>query len=229
MQADSVGFRHELARLAVLSTIPQERLCPLHNRVLQALVKHGSDLSQLVHHATLADSAAAVLEYAPRAAKQAARVGAHREAAAHLSAALRYGASLAAAVRAELLEQHALECSLGNQTRQAIASGVAAVAAWREVGNVVAQSRVLSFLSQEYRTVGDKQRADECVATAIDLLEALPPSANLAMAYSARSLLAVNRGWDKETLEFGWRALTLAREFGDYATCLVPPDSSADL
>jgi len=47
------------------------------------------------------------------------------------------------------------------------------------------------------------------------LLEALPPSANLAMAYSARSLLAVNRGWDQETLEFGRRALALAREFDD--------------
>jgi DNA-binding CsgD family transcriptional regulator len=217
MQSDSVGYRHELARLAVLSTIPQERLRPLHNRVLQALVEHGSDLSQLVHHATLADSAAAVLEYAPRAAKEAARVGAHREAAAHLSAALGYSNVLPMEVQADLLEQHALECSLGNQTRQAITSAVAAVSAWRQVGNIVAQARILSFLPQEYRTVGEKERADECVATAIDLLEALPPSANLAMAYSARSLLAANRGWDKEALEFGRRALAVAREFGDHA------------
>ena len=38
------------------------------------------------------------------------------------------------------------------------------------------------------------------------------------MAYSTRSLLAVNRGWDQETLEFGHRALELARRFDDHAT-----------
>ena len=45
-----------------------------------------------------------------------------------------------------------------------------------------------------------------------------PPGVNLAMAYSARALLAVNRGWDLEALEFGHRALAIAREVGDHAT-----------
>ena len=218
VQNDTIGFRHELARLAVHGTIPQARICSMHERVLQALAGRDSDLSQLAHHATFAHNAAAILRYAPLAAKEAARFGAHREAAAHLGAALGYRASLPMADQAELLEQHARECSLANQTRLAITSATAAIEAWRQVGNVEAQSRVLSFTSQEYRTIGDKARADECVAMAIDLLEAFPPCANLAMAYSARALLAVNRGWDKEGLEYGQRALALAREFGDRAT-----------
>jgi DNA-binding CsgD family transcriptional regulator len=217
-QTESIGFRHELARLAVHSIIPPERVRAMHDRVLQALVDHGADLPRLVHHASLAQNVPAVLEYAPRAAKEAARLGAHREAAAHLSAVLRYRASLAMAVQAELLEDHARESGLANQTREAINSATAANLCWRQVGNVEAQSRVLSFLSQEYRTVGDKPQADEAVQSAVALLEALPPSANLAMAYSTRSLLAVNRGWDKECLEFGRRALTLARQFADHAT-----------
>jgi ATP/maltotriose-dependent transcriptional regulator MalT len=217
-QTDSLSFRHELARLAVHSAIPPERVRGMHEQVLQALAGHGSNLTRLIHHATLANNRAAVLEYAPLAAKEAARLGAHREAAAHLSAALRYRTSLPMPVQAALLENHALECSLANQTRGAIDSATAAVACWREVGDAEAQSRVLSFQSQEYRTVGDKVRADECVESAIALLEALPPSAGLAMAYSARSLLAINRGWDRETLEFGRRALALAREFNDHAT-----------
>jgi len=45
----------------------------------------------------------------------------------------------------------------------------------------------------------------------------LAGSANLAMAYNWRSFLAVNRGWDQEALEFGQRALELAREAGDRA------------
>jgi DNA-binding CsgD family transcriptional regulator len=217
-QAESIGFRHELARLAVYSIISPERVRAMHDRVLQALVGHGADLARLVHHASLAHNVGAVLEYAPLAAKEAMRLGAHREAAAHLCAALRYRDSLAMEVQAELLEDHARECGLANQTREAINSATAANLCWRRVGNVEAQSRMLSFLSQEYRTVGDKTQADECVQGAVALLEALPPSANLAMAYSTRSLLAVNRGWDQETLEFGRRALTLARQFGDQAT-----------
>jgi ATP/maltotriose-dependent transcriptional regulator MalT len=217
-QTESIGFRHELARLAVHSIIPPERARAMHDRVLQALVEHGADLPRLVHHASLAHNAAAVLRYAPPAAKEAVRLGAHREAAAHLRAALRYRASLAPEVQAQLLEDHARESSLANQTGDAIHSAAAAIASWRQVGNIEAQSRVLSFLSQEYRTVGDKTQADECVQGAVVLLEALPPSANLAMAYSTRSLLAVNRGWDQEALAFGQRALALARQFSDHAT-----------
>ncbi|MFZ0008070.1 MAG: AAA family ATPase [Steroidobacteraceae bacterium] len=217
IHSDAIGFRHELARLAVLGTIQPDRVREMHGQVLQTLVEHRADLARLVHHATLAQHAAAVLEYAPLAAQEAARLGAHREAAAHLSAALRYGASLATPSRAELLERHARESALANQTRDAIASGTAAVASWRQVGDVEAQSRVLSLLSQEYRTVGDKTGADECAAGAISLLEPLPRSADLAMAYGARSLLALQRGWDREALEFGQRALGLARELGDRA------------
>src|ERR1700735_3224966 len=87
---DAVSFRHELARLAVYSTVAPERRREMHGRVLQALEQHHADPTQLVHHAALAENAAAVLKYAPLAAKEATRLGAHRQAAAHLSAALHY-------------------------------------------------------------------------------------------------------------------------------------------
>jgi DNA-binding CsgD family transcriptional regulator len=215
VQSAAIGFRHELARLAVYGAIPPERVRTLHQVVLQALAERGGDPARLVHHATLAQDAAAVIKYAPLAATKAARLGAHREAAAHLSAALRFGSSLATADRASLLERHAEECSLANQTGAAIASATAALDAWRRISDIEAQSRVLRLLSQEYRTAGNKPAADEAVAGAIALLEKLPPSANLAMAYGWRSLLAVHRGWDRESLDFGRRALELARQVGD--------------
>jgi ATP/maltotriose-dependent transcriptional regulator MalT len=218
VQTDCVAFLHELARFAVQSTIPPERLRALHQQILGVLVEHGADLTRLVYHATLADNGAAVLDYAPLAAKQAARLGAHREAAAHFAAALRYGDSMPHSMRADLLERHAQECAFTNQNYDAINSATAAVAYWSRAGNAEAQSRVLSFLSQEFRHVGDKARADECVISAIALLEGSARSANLAKAYSARALLAVNRGWDQETLNFGKLALALAREFSDHAT-----------
>ena len=214
---DAIGFRHELARLAVHSTVPSERARAMHTRLLQALVARGADLTKLVHHAALANNAAAVLEYAPAAAEEAARLGAHREAAAHLSAALNYSVWLPAQSQAELFERHAEECSLTNQPDKAINSGSRALALWRQLGNVEAQSRVSSFLAPEYRMAGDKTRADECVANAIALLEPLPPSVTLALAYAVRSRLASNRGLDEEAVDFGGRALALAREFHDRA------------
>ncbi len=78
IQSDSVGFRHQLARLAVLSAIAPERIRAMHIKVLDALRRRGADPARLVHHAVLAADAAAVLENAPLAARQAARLGAHR-------------------------------------------------------------------------------------------------------------------------------------------------------
>lgn len=216
-QTDSIGFRHELARLAVYDAIQPERARAMHGLVLHALTERGANAARLVHHATLAQSAAAVLEYGPLAAKEAARLGAHREAAAHLTATLRYASSLTTALRATLLEQHSQESSLANETRNAIASGTAAAICWRDMGDAQSQSRVLRLLAQEYRTVGDRAGADESVAGAIALLEALPRGTDLAMAYGSRSLLALNRGWNAEALEFGQRALKLAGEVGDRA------------
>jgi DNA-binding CsgD family transcriptional regulator/tetratricopeptide (TPR) repeat protein len=215
MHGDAVSFRHELARLAVYSTLPQERARDMHDRVLQALEQHNADLTQLVHHAALAENATAVLKYAPLAAKEAARLGAHREAVSHLSAALRHREGMPTLIQAELFEQHAEECSLTNQSGPAIASGRQALNLWRLEGKVEAQARVLSFLSPEYRMSGDKVGANESIAEAIALLEPLPATSHLAMAYGVRSRLASNRGMDREAVDFGERALELAREFGN--------------
>ncbi|HLQ13493.1 MAG TPA: AAA family ATPase [Steroidobacteraceae bacterium] len=217
-QTDAIGFRHELARLAVQGTVTPERARAMHEGLLQALVERRADLTRIVHHAAGADNAAAVLEYAPLAGKEAARLGAHREAAAHLGVALRFGATLPAANRGELLELRAEECSVTNQAIEAIASANEALLLWRELGNIEAQARVLSFLSPEYRVVGDKQQAEDSVVAAIALLEPLPPSVHLAWAYSTRSRLASHYGLDTEAVEFGRRALALARTFGDHAT-----------
>ncbi len=218
IESEWIGFRHELARLAVHSTIAPARVCALHEEVLRALAKHGADHARLVHHARLARNAALVLRYAPLAANEAARLGSHREAAAHLKTALDHGGPLAIPARAVLLECHARECGLANETTEAIASAVAAAQAWRELGDAQAEARVLSFVADEYRTVGDKARADECVAGAIALAESIGRGPMLAVAYCARSSIASNRGWNGEALEFGLRALSLAREVGDIAT-----------
>ena len=123
----------------------------------------------------------ALLKYAPRAAKQAALAGSHREAAAHLLTALRHADSLGAAERARLLQLHATERDLTNET--SIDAATQALDLWRELGDVAAQAQVLLLLSWQYWKAGQKALADQEVAAAIALLQSLPESRELAMAH----------------------------------------------
>ena len=80
-----VAFRHELARQAVEGSLGPGRRTSLHRRALAALAEppHGEqDLARLAHHAEAAGDAGAVLRFALPAARKAAALGAHREAAA---------------------------------------------------------------------------------------------------------------------------------------------------
>jgi DNA-binding CsgD family transcriptional regulator len=211
----TLAFRHELGRLAVESTIARGRAHELHQAILNNLVERKSDLSQIVHHAVHAGDERAILEYAPRAATQAATAGAHREAAAHLATALNHSHALSTTERARLLESHAIECDLTNQVTTSLDSATQALAIWREEGDIEAQARMLLMIGMQQWKSGQKARADHPVAEAISLLEMLPPSPALAMAYSARSQRAMTSHQMQEGLDFGRRALELAGQFQD--------------
>ncbi len=211
----ALAFRHELGRRAVESTLPRGRARELHQAILKHLIERQSDLSQIVHHAVNAEDEPAILEYAPRAATEAATAGSHREAAAHLATAIGHSRALSPPERATLLELHATECDLTNQVSAALDSATQALAIWRDGGDLEAQARMLLMIGMQQWKSGQKARADRPVAEAISLLEMLPPSPALAMAYSARSQRAMTGHQVPEALEFGQRALELAERFQD--------------
>jgi DNA-binding CsgD family transcriptional regulator/tetratricopeptide (TPR) repeat protein len=212
----ALAFRHELGRMAVASTIACARAEALHQSILNTLIRHNADLSQLVHHAALAQDMKALIEYAPRAAQQAACAGAHREAVAHLETALRQVESLSAPERAHLLELLAAECDTTNQVSLSLQSASEALELRRALGDAAAQARMLLLIGRQHWKSGEKVLADRHVQQAIALLETLPPSRDLAMAYSSRSQLAMTGDHTEETLEFGQRALDLAAKFEDH-------------
>ncbi len=85
----SVAFRHELARQAILDSMPPAHRADLHRQVLAWLTSAGStDHRRLAQHAVGCADADAVVLHSPRAAELAARLGSHREAAEHLRTAL---------------------------------------------------------------------------------------------------------------------------------------------
>lgn len=83
------AFRHKLARQAVEGTLPAPVRRRLNTWALDALRQRGdAPNAQLLHHAREAGAADLVHDLAPVAAREAARLGAHREAAEHYATAL---------------------------------------------------------------------------------------------------------------------------------------------
>lgn len=65
---DAVNFRHELARMAVLSAVPPARRRELHRQALEALASPPSgepDVTRLAHHAEATADPGAISRYAP--------------------------------------------------------------------------------------------------------------------------------------------------------------------
>src|SRR5262249_56641346 len=80
----AVAFRHELAREALLGALLPGRAVELHARALAArrkLAAGRDELAALAHHAQAAGDRDAVLELAPAAARRAAGLRSHRQAA----------------------------------------------------------------------------------------------------------------------------------------------------
>jgi ATP/maltotriose-dependent transcriptional regulator MalT len=211
----AIGFRHELARRAVEDSLPATRLHSLHALVLKALLSRGAEgqLARIVHHAEKAGDAAAVLEYAPIAARQAAALHAHRESASHYQTALKYAGALSPEQRADLLERRSYECYVTGQISDAWAVRREALELWQQLGNTIRQGDNLRWMSRFAWYLGRKEDAETCGREAITLLEALPPSPELAWAYSNRAQLHMLAGQTDEAVVWGSRAIELAQKF----------------
>src|SRR5262249_36617878 len=140
--------------------------------------------ARIAHHAEAAGDADAVLRYAEMAGRQAAALGAHREAAAQFARALRFGDGLSGERRAELLERRSYECYLIDAIDDAIAAGQAALSEHRCGGDRLREGDAHRWLSRLQWFAGDTPTAEAHARAAIELLEPLPPGRELAMAYS---------------------------------------------
>ena len=211
----AVGFRHELARLAVEGSLPQAQRAAAHAAALAQLTARGSaDHRQLAHHAAESGDRAAVLHHAPLAAARAARLGAHREAADQLRLALRYH-ELPDRQRASLLDQLSYECYLTDQVSQARASGLEALAIYDQERDALCIGRSQRWLSRLSWLLGQNADSERYAAIAVATLEPLGPSHELAMAYSNQAQLRMFADDTVEVVRWGTKAIELARRLGD--------------
>ena len=213
--ADGVGFRHELARIAVEESVGPIRKRDLHAAALRALRDRGADVARLAHHAEAAGDAESMLRYAIAAAARAASHGAHREAAAQYARALRSGEGLAPAERAELLDRRAYECYLTDQSDEAIEAAEHAVRSYRALGDRHKEGNALRWLSQVLWCPGRTQESARRARKAVDLLEGVSRGRELAMAYAHLADNHARASNGPEALAWAGRALELADDLGE--------------
>lgn len=216
-EATALRFRHELARLAIEATLPAARAVQLHRRALQHLGRAplAADPSRLAHHARLAGDAKAWLRHATAAARLADRLGAHREAAAQ------YGSALAAApngppeVRAPLHERRAATAHLAGDLHLALDEWTAAMHCRRSMGDQLGGGDCMRARARLLWQTGERSTAWRAGLDAVAVLEELPPSAELARAYTTMAGLAALYGAAGDTEAWAEKAITLGKQTGD--------------
>jgi DNA-binding CsgD family transcriptional regulator/tetratricopeptide (TPR) repeat protein len=213
-----VAFRHELARAAVEESLSPTRRLALHRAVLLALTDspgRSGDLARLAHHAESAHDAEAVLRYAPAAAAQASRAGAHREAAAQYGRALRFADGLPDAERAGLLERQSDAHYLTDDQLLAIATLEEAIECYRRAGDVPREARAHSGLVSYLACRGRLTEAEQAATRAVAMLDDFPDGPEHAEAANAMALLSAYHGDDAAVAQWGTRAVELATRFDD--------------
>lgn len=209
-------FRHELARLATLSRSTEVKKKQAHIKVLRAMQELTGPpaFDEMVHHATGAFDGKAVLRWGAAAAKQAAAIGAHREAAAHLTTALSFIEDATLEQAAQLHEDWAYEAGLALQIDDAvIAARGKAVDLWRDLNRMDKVGENLRWLSRLHWYRGEAAKASQLADDAVTTLEQVPASVERGMAYSLRSQLHMLNDRMDEAITWGQRALKLADEF----------------
>ncbi len=211
-----VAFRHEIARLVIEQSLPPGRRTMLHARALSGLQGNEEappDWARMTHHAEAADDQAAVLRYAPVAARAAAAAGAHREAVGLYARALRFADRLPPEERARLLEAFAEESYLTTLGAEAVARLTEALDIYRSLGDVLGEGRTLRQLSRHLSRNGKYADGLTAAQRAIAVLEQLPPTPELAVAYMHLSgAYAVARHPD--AISWGEKAIRLGEEVG---------------
>jgi DNA-binding CsgD family transcriptional regulator/tetratricopeptide (TPR) repeat protein len=208
-------FRHEIARLAVEQAISAHRRAVVHARVLDALSAVGcGDDARMAFHAEAAGDRPAVLHHAPRAARQAAELASHREAAAQYERALRFAADADLAVVAGLYDGLAYQLMLVGRLQGAVDAGEQALGLWRQAGDRLHEGSTLRNLSHALQPLGRGPDAVAAAEAAVTVLEPLGPTVELARAYSSLANVRMLNAEHQAAIDLAVRAQAIAEPLG---------------
>jgi DNA-binding CsgD family transcriptional regulator len=216
VEGNMLGFRHELGRVAVESSLSPPTAQSLHARVLTALAAEHRDTApaRLAHHAVRASDVVAISRFAPLAARQAHERGAHREAAAQWRLALSHGRPADEAERSEWMEDYALECQTTDQLAEAIEARNQLALQYEQSADPRRQAQNLSRRALVHVLALRNADADADSLRSIALLDPLPACVEQAHAYWVQAQLRMLNRDCAASVEWAGRAATLAQRLG---------------
>jgi DNA-binding CsgD family transcriptional regulator/tetratricopeptide (TPR) repeat protein len=201
-----VGFRHELIRRAVESSLTDSERISINQTVLDRLADD-SDPAVVAHHAQAAGDIERLLAVAPAAARAASRVASHLEAVRHWRQLSPFLDRVDPGEAAVYREEWAYEEFLLDNLPDAIAINEQAVAYYRAQGDSRSESALLSQSVHFYENAGRREEADALSQHAVEILGPDPKGLDLARALEARAYLAMMAGDNAETIELVDQAL----------------------
>ncbi len=214
-------FGHDKVRECLYAEVSNARRRRLHGQIGLALEVCAAQestqrLAELAFHFSRSDDRARGVDYSRRAAEQALRACAPREAMAHYQVALdllepndeRRGDLLLALGEAALPAAAAERAVSACQTAQA----------WfKRAGNLAAAARAAYVLGLAHRRMGAPLAAQAALERSLALLEhaGVPAPESVHVLADLADLLGVVLGRHEEALVYGKRALEIARGLGD--------------
>jgi predicted ATPase/DNA-binding CsgD family transcriptional regulator len=217
-RGESLAFRHELAREAVLGSMLPHRRAALYAAAFNALRDTDASAESLVrqvHYAEGAGLGDEVARLAPHAARHAAASGVFREAARLYGLALQHATQLRSYERAELLEARAVACMLTSQHDAAIAARREALELRGAIGDRRGEGANLRWLARLHILIEGTTAAFDYARRSVGLLEQLPADHELAVAYSTLAHLHLIDNDIAAALDWGAQAIALAQSLGD--------------
>lgn len=217
--ADTVGFRHELARRAALDQIPAYLRRMLHKQVLVVLTEPPIDpdgLGTLAFHADQAGDTDAVIRYGPAAAERASALGANREATELYALTLRHADAVADEQKVQWLEQHAISSHLSGLPDDAVGSFYGAAALRHRLGDHIEQAANLRLVSYLLWLLGRTSEGLEAARASLRLLENIGPCPELAWSLINLAELE-SADFDPRRAEYSMRAMAVGIEIGETA------------
>jgi len=155
-----------------------------------------------------------VLHHAPRAARQAADLGSHREAAAQFERALRFADGADPAVVAGLYDGLAYQLMLIGRLQGAVDAGEQALGLWRQAGDRLHEGGTLRNLSYALQPLGRGPDAVAAAEAAVTVLEPLGPTVELARAYSSLAHARMLNAEHQAAIDLAVRAQAIAEPLG---------------
>ncbi|MBE7171685.1 MAG: AAA family ATPase [Williamsia sp.] len=211
-------FKHELFRRTIETSLSPFKRLELNKKVLELFLEsfeQSGAVERIVHYAKNAGENGLVAHFAPLAARQAAALGAHTEAAKLYLAAIEYDPDKEPGHLVQLYEAYTYECYLTNQVKEAIIYQTKARRILQETGSPEQVGNCLRFLSRLWWYDGHRREAELYAVQAIEAFDSLPPSKAKAMAYSNLSQLRMLAEDLPGCTEWGARAIDMATRIGD--------------